>query len=374
VNPAVFSRIKQSLPELRESGLYRQRSSGGDGARLNFSSNDYLSLGSDGRLKQAYQTGYANYPVGSGGSPLVAGYHPVHRQLEQAFSTALGVDDCLFFTSGYAANLSLMALLTRLDARILMDKAVHASIYDGLALAGSKFTRYRHTDLADVSLKLQRGNFTTLVTESVFSMSGQMAPLTELAQLGSQYELDLVVDEAHAFGVMGPEGLGLVSAFKLPQESVPLRVIPLGKAFTGSGAIVAGQGDWINALLQSARPYIYSTAPSPALAYGLLKTLDIIRAADDRRLKLQDLITYFRSATQHSKWTWRDSTTAIQQLQIGCPHWAQQIAEKLLENSIICFPMRQPTVTKQEAGLRVILNAHHEADDIDFLLKNLQIV
>ncbi len=363
----LFNRLRNVLDESQASGLYRKRSvCSDDGAYLNFSSNDYLSLSSDPQIKKAYQTGYTHYPTGSGGSPLVSGYHPVHRQLERAFSDALGVDDCLFFTSGYAANLSVAALFARLGALTVLDKASHASIYDGMAMAGTRFKRYRHCDLDDLQSKLVSTDSVVVFTESVFSMSGQIAPLAELATLSSQYQFELCVDEAHAFGVMGGEGLGLVNALNLMP---PLRVIPLGKAFAGSGAIIAGQQDWIDALVQSARSYIYSTAPSPALAYGLLGTLEVIRAADDRRLKLTQLIAYFREAVLNSGMTWRDSTTAIQQLKIGCPYRAQSLSESLLKQSIICFPMRQPTVNKHETGLRVILNYHHQPEDIDRLMR-----
>lgn len=367
MNNDLLNRLRNSLHETQASGLYRKRFiDSGDSDYLNFSSNDYLSLSSDPRIKKAYQSGYACYPTGSGGSPLVSGYHPVHRELELAFADALGVDDCLFFVSGYAANLGIAALFARLDALAILDKASHASIYDGIAMAGVRYKRYRHCDLDDLQSKLVSSDSAVVFTESVFSMSGQIAPLAELAKLSSQYGFELCVDEAHAFGVMGDEGLGLVKALNLMP---PLRVIPLGKAFAGSGAIVAGQKDWIDALVQSARSYIYSTAPSPAVAYGLLGTLDVVRSLDERRSKLTQLIAYFREAVKNSEMTWRDSTTAIQQLQIGCPHRAQLLAESLLKQSIMCLPMRQPTVKKHETGLRVILNYHHQPEDIDRLLK-----
>lgn len=373
MNPVLLQRLKQILTDKQAAGLYRQRSVCVDDTEMiNFSSNDYLSLRSDPRLKKAYQTGYERYPVGSGGSPLVSGYYTSHRQLENAFAEALGVDDALFFTSGYAANLSLMALYAQLDALIYVDKAIHASIYDGMAKAGTCFHRYRHCDVDHLKKLIQPSDLGVILTESVFSMSGQQAPLRELVNIASQHEWDVCVDEAHAFGVIGDEGLGLVKSLNFTQQEVPLRVIPLGKAFAGSGAVIAGQKDWIDALLQSARPYIYSTAPSPALAYGLLQTLDIIRAADERRETLGELIRYFRASIRSSNLTWRDSTSAIQQLQIGCPYKAQALSKHLLQEGILCMPMRQPTVTKQETGLRVMLNYHHQPEDIDRLFRFLE--
>lgn len=146
----------------------------------------------------------------------------------------------------------------------------------------------------------------------------------------------------------------------------------MGKAFAASGAIVAGQSVWIDALLQSARSHIYSTAISPAYAFGLLETLPIIRGADERRTKLSQLVSYFREAVCHSPYQWRDSCSPIQQLQLGCPHRALQYAKKLQELSILCLPMRQPTVNKQETGLRIVLNYHHQPEHIDHLFKCLE--
>lgn len=351
-----------------DKGLYRQRRVL-DARRLNFSSNDYLSLTADARVQRGFQAGFKRYPTGSGGSMLVSGYHPAHQALEQGFADALAVDACVIFSSGYLANLSLIRLLAHIHAHVCIDKAVHASIYDGLVLSGAQYSRYLHQDLADLALTLQAApEQTALVTESIFSMSGQMAPLVEMSHLRPQA---LFVDEAHAFGVLGREGLGGVVHAGLTQDDVPLRVIPLGKAYAASGAVVAGQGAWIEALLQAARPHCYSTAISPAYAHGLLNTLEIIRASDARRAQLSALVSYFRQAVHASPLQWRDSHTPIQQLQLGCPHRALSLAARLREQGIECLPMRQPTVSLPETGLRVILNHDHTPADIDTLFQCL---
>ena len=362
-------KLSQYTFSLKDQGLHRQRKiSDIDRGVVNFSSNDYLSLTSDSRIKKAYQQGFDRYPSGSGGSMVVCGYHSTHHALEKAFASALDVDECILFPSGYAANLSVVGLLAHFNGHILIDKGTHASIYDGLKLSGASYTRYLHNNLADLVLKARKAPANAMImTESIFSMSGQCAPLAEIAHLGHE----LVVDEAHAFGVLGRQGLGGVIQHQLTQTEIPLRVIPLGKAYGANGAIVAGQGVWIDALLQLARPQIYSTALSPAMAYGLLETLEIVRGADDRRAKLMELIQYFRTAVSHSPLTWRESFTPIQQLQLGCSHRALYYSEKLREKSICCLPMRQPTVNQQETGLRVILNCHHEPDQIDWLFRSL---
>lgn len=361
--------LRDYSSKIIDSGLYRRRDvfSHCD-TKINFSSNDYLSLSLDSCLKKSYQHGFECFATGSGGSMLVCGYHASHQALEDAYKRALAVDDCLLFPSGYAANLSVIGLLSQLGAHLLIDKGVHASIYDGLRMSGAQYSRYLHNNLDDLTTKLQQGpRQSVIVTESIFSMSGQSAPLSAMAQLSRQYAQELFVDEAHAFGVVGEQGLGAVVQHQLTQQEVPLRIIPFGKSCAAFGAVVAGQGVWIDALLQSARPHRYSTALSPAVTYGLLHTLERIRQADSRRAKLFDLVRYFREACAKSPLPWRDASSPIQQLQLGCPHQALKVATTLREQGVIALPMRQPTVSKQETGLKIALNYCHEPEHIDYL-------
>ena len=362
--------IQKILAEKIQTNLYRRR----DvliqtRSRLNFSSNDYLSLASNPAIKKAYQEGVKQHPVGSGGSMVVCGYHPIHQTLERTFAEALGVEDALVCSSGFLANLSVVHLLVHLKRFMMIDKEVHASIYHGLRQHKALYGRYRHNDVNALAHQLARApEFGVIITESLFSMSGQIAPLEDLLRVGLAKNHRLVVDEAHAFGVMGPEGLGLVKQEGLGIDDVPLRIIPLGKSFASQGAIIAGSGIWIDALLQVAYPYIYSTGISPAWAYGVLETLDWIRKADARREKLSALVAYFRSQIAHSPLTWRDCKGPIQQLQLGCPKRSLQLAQDLKMRAMDCVAIRQPTVRKAETGLRIILNHHHECEDIDGLL------
>lgn len=371
MSSAITQKFADYLAERKEQGLYRSRQLSEANTELDFSCNDYLSLANDSRVREAYREGFELHAVGSGGSMVLCGYHPAHRLLEQTFAAALGVDDCLLFSSGYVANLSITSLLVQFGLHPIIDKSVHASIYDGLSQTA--YTRFHHNNIADLQQKLQQTKGpNALITESTFSMSGLHAPLAEMAALICDNDTCFIVDEAHGFGVLGPQGLGGVAAAGLSQSEVPLRIIPFGKALSGSGAIVAGQVVWIDALLQATRQPIYSTAISPAYAHGLCKTLEIVRQADERRAHLHDLIQYFRQCTQATALRWRDSISPIQQLQLGCSFLAQEQAKKLAEHGIRCFPIRPPTVTKRETGLRIILNYQHNYADIDYLFRVLQ--
>lgn len=366
------NKIRDYTNQLAAQGLLRTRVLLDNSPLIHFDSNDYLSLTKSTQICNAYQRGYVLYPSGSGASMLLSGYHETHRAVEQAFANLLAVDDCLLFSSGYAANLAVTALLGQLKVHCFIDKEIHASIYDGLTLSQVNYVRYFHNNLEDLRRKLTK-NFSgsALITEGIFSMSGQLAPLTDLFSLCNKSQSALIVDEAHSFGILGPEGKGSVVYHGLTQQEVPLRIIPLGKAFAAQGAIVAGRADWIYALLQAGRSIIYSTAVSPALSYGLLKTLEFIILAEDRRAKLMQLIALFRSLVKKSPLNWIDSSSPIQRLQLGCPHLALYYARELKKQGISCSAIRKPTVSTKESGLRVILNYNHTSEQIYALFDKL---
>ena len=345
--------IERKLKQLQSQGLYRARvlSSVQQGDELNFCSNDYLSLSQHPALKSAYQEGFLRYPCGSSGSALLSGYHEVHRNLEQQVATTLGVDDALIFSSGYAANLAVVGLLASLGVHLILDKAMHASVYDGLTLSQASYSRYRHGDLAHLEQQLKRVPQPAMVmTEGLFSMSGQFAALDAIIALCRRYDA-------------------------LSQDDVPLRLLTFGKALAGQGAIIAGERTWIDALVQHARSYIYSTALSPALAYGMMTAFELVQGACDERERLKILIRYFQQLQQEASVPrmnqWRSSNSPIQQLQLGCPHRAKQLAEHLRMQGIFCQAIRQPTVTLQETGLRIVLNASHTQADLNTLLQTI---
>jgi 8-amino-7-oxononanoate synthase len=363
--------------QLRDKGLFRRRelNKSSNQSEIYFDSNDYLSLINDSRIIAAYEKAFKTAPNGSGASMVLSGYHPEHQLLERTFSELLGVDDCLVFSSGYSANLAICALLGRIEASCIIDKNCHASIYDGLSLAGIKFNRYSHNDLDNLNKLLNKtsGHF-AVITEGIFSMSGQESPLQLMQALNVDHRFELLVDEAHSFGVIGRQGRGAVDHHQLTQKEVPLRVIPLGKACAAHGAVVAGKSHWIEALLQAGRSFIYSTAISPALCYAVLKTIEVIVESDERRDKLKQLILYFNEKRRSSPLNWTESQSCIQQLRLGCPKKAMNFADQLKRQGINCSAIRVPTVNQQASGLRVIINYKHTEEQINKLFNELHLI
>lgn len=358
--------VKQYLSTLEQQNLLRRRLVREE--MTHFDSNDYLSLTRDSRVVQGYIQGYELYPSGSGASGVLSGYHQSHKNLERAFSDFLQVDNCMLFSSGYAANIAISLLLGQINAHCLIDKAIHASIYDGLKLASVHYSRYIHNNMNDLSNKLKSSADNVIIlTEGIFSMSGQRAPLDALARLS----VPLIVDEAHSFGILGEQGRGAVDEYGLGQDEVPLRVIPFGKTMASQGALVAGRDEWIQALLQAGRSFTYSTSISPALCYGLQRTLDVLASSDERRLKLNALIKEFKSYCAKSPLNWMPSDTAVQQLQLGCPQMALDFQKELIIAGISCSAIRTPTVSIKNTGLRIILNYQHESENIQTLFEAL---
>jgi 8-amino-7-oxononanoate synthase len=345
---------------------------------LDFSSNDYLALRFDCELIETYQQALAEYGIGSGGSPLVCGYDDIKAKFENAFSAFLGLPKSLLFTCGYMANLAVFSKLYATDAtEIYLDKLCHASIYDGLSMRGeahTKIIRYPHLDLTYLEKKLASSQVKQkiIVTEGIFSMSGQQAPISELVALRNKYQAKLIVDDAHCIGVKGTSGQG--SQFYASQlgEEIDLVICPLGKAFAMQGAIVAGSSAEINRLIQQARPYIYSTAINSALVKTLQAGLIKIQRARNLRQMLQQNIDYFNHCKQQSELVFWGTNTAIQFLIIGEAERAVKIYQQLLENGIHCYPMRYPTVPQKYQGLRIVLSAAHTKLHIKQLFDQLE--
>ena len=378
------SRLKPALDAREQAHLYRRRRTLESGQApvvsvdgreyLAFCSNDYLGLAADPRLAKAMQQGAEIYGSGSGASHLVLGHSRAHHQLEEALAEHTGRDRVLLFSTGYMANLGTIAALSGRGDLVLQDKLNHASLLDGGLLSGARFKRYRHADLVSLESTLSSAEQSDalVVTDGVFSMDGDIAPLEQMAPLCQQYQAHLLVDDAHGFGALGKTGGGVAELYNLDQSQLPILIGTLGKAFGTAGAFVAGSETLIEYLIQFARPYIYTTAMPPAVAHATLDSLRIVRAEGWRREKLAALIKQFRSGVEELGLDLMPSDTAIQPILIGEADNAIKLSQSLEQQGIFVGAIRPPTVPAGSARLRVTLSAAHTEEQVNRLLAALE--
>ncbi|WP_010485950.1 8-amino-7-oxononanoate synthase [Pseudomonas sp. S9] len=374
--------LASRLAERRAAQLYRQRplleSPQGpqvvvDGRELlAFCSNDYLGLANHPQVIEAWQAGAARWGVGGGASHLVVGHSTPHHQLEEALAEFTGRSRALLFTTGYMANLGAVTALVGQGDTVLEDRLNHASLLDAGLLSNARFSRYLHNDASSLASRLGKavGN-TLVVTDGVFSMDGDQADLPALCAEAKKRNAWVMVDDAHGFGPLGATGGGIVEQQGLGVDDVQVLVGTLGKAFGTSGAFVAGSEELIEALVQFARPYIYTTSQPPALACATLKSLELLRNEHWRREHLNTLIKQFRDGAQALGLQLMDSATPIQPIVIGDSGRAMRLSERLRERGILVTAIRPPTVPAGSARLRVTLSAAHSTAQVDLLLSAL---
>lgn len=350
-----------------------------DGAPLlAFCSNDYLGLASHPAVVEALREGAMRYGAGSGASHLISGHTRAHAALEErlaAFEAPhLESARALYFSTGYMANLAILAALGGRDAEIFSEALNHASLIDGARLSRSGVSVYPHRDAAALEPMLAASRSATkiVVTDSVFSMDGDLAPLPQLLSLCERHGAWLVVDDAHGFGVLGANGRGVLEHYNLRSPYL-IYMGTLGKAAGVAGAFVAAHASVIEWLVQRARPYIYTTAAPPALAHALLASMDIIDGAEGarRRAHLHGLIGQLKEVTDAKRWHFLPSDTAIQPLIIGGNEEAVAAAAALYEKGIWVPAIRPPTVPDNTARLRITLSAAHAAAEVSQLAQAL---
>ncbi len=338
-----------------------------------FCSNDYLSLANHPAIVAAAQEAAGRWGVGSGASHIVSGHLRPHEDLEARLAAFVGRERALYFTTGYMANLAIVPTLVERHDAIFADRLNHASLIDAALLARAEHVRYPHGDVDALAARLEqsRARRRLILTDAVFSMDGDLAPLPELFALAERFDAWLVVDDAHGFGVLGPSGRGSIAHFELPPSPRLILMGTLGKAAGVSGAFVAGDQRVIDWLVQRARPYIFTTASSPLIATALLASLDLIAAGDERRAHLRRLIDRLRSGLEELPWRLLPSPTAIQPLLIGGNDAVVRLSERLFARGLWVPAIRPPTVPAGTARLRISLSAAHDETQIDALITAL---
>ena len=375
--------LNAALAERRAQALYRARRVVAgpqapqqviDGRQvLSFCSNDYLGLANHPEVIAALRRGADAYGVGAGAAHLINGHSRAHHALEEELAAFTGRERALLFSTGYMANLGVItALLGKTDA-VFEDRLNHASLIDAGRLCGARLRRYRHADPSSLDGLLDRHprGRRLIVTDGVFSMDGDLAPLPALAATASARDAWLMVDDAHGLGVLGREGRGSLDHFGVGAHEAPVLMGTLGKAFGTSGAFVAGSEALIETLIQQARTYVYTTALPPALAEATRASLRLLQHGDERRERLASLIRRFRHGADQLGLHLMTSETPIQPIVMGAVARAVAVSEALLQRGILVTAIRPPTVPAGSARLRVTLSAAHSEAQVDRLLEAL---
>jgi 8-amino-7-oxononanoate synthase len=345
-----------------------------DGRQLtSFCGNDYLGLSQHLDVVSALQEAAAWHGVGSTGSAGVCGHHAEHAAFEREMAQWLGYERGLYFGSGYQANLAVLQSLLGEGDLCVQDKLNHACLIDGARLSRCELKRYPHADVeaAMRQLMTRRDGVAILATDGVFSMDGDQAPLADLALVARAQDALLYVDDAHGIGVLGPEGRGSLAVAGLGAREVPLLLVPLGKAFGGQGAMLLGSAAVVGHVAETARPYLYSTAPAPAMAAAMRASLRLIRSQPWRRAKLASLVARFRRGASALGLPLQESFTPIQPIVLGDNARALAVSEALEAAGYLVTAIRPPTVPEQQARLRITLSCEHGERDVDGLLAAL---
>ncbi len=372
--------IEQEIDSLRKKGLRRQLSvreaTAGPSLRvdgvevIHFGSNDYLGLAADPRVKAAVAAAVDQYGWGGGSSPLILGHTMVHQELERRLAAFEGTEAALVFPSGFAANAGTVSALVGTGDGVFTDRNNHASLLDGCRLSRADVRAYPHGDWRALEKLLDRRSShrrRLIVTDSLFSMDGDLAPLTELADLADRYEAMLLIDEAHATGVFGSGGRGVAEHLGVARR-IPVRVGTLSKAMGGVGGFVAGSQLLIDWLVNRARPYIYSTASPPAAAAAALAALEIVEQEPDRRTTLLGRAAELRERLVENGWDIGRSASQIIPIVVGDPDRAVEMASSLRRQGLFVPAIRPPTVPEGQACLRISLTVAHTPEMIQRLV------
>lgn len=371
MSAAIRRALREALREREKAGLLRGLETAPAG--IDFCSNDYLGLARDGRLRRkiAALAADGGTPQGATGSRLISGNHPEIEALEARLAEFYSSEAALVFSSGFAANLGLLASLGGVVQTLVCDRLLHASAIDGGRLSGAKRAIFAHNDMRDLKARLSElhsGETAAVVVETVYSMDGDFAPLEEIADLADQYDAAVVVDEAHANGVLGPAGRGGVVAAGL-QDRVLARLVTFGKALGLQGGAVLCSRDLRDYLVNFARSFVFSTGVSPLWAASVQSVYEMLPDLNAERERLLDNVSRFRERAAESAQPWLPSESWVQCLRVPGARRIRRVGSVLRSRGLAALPIRAPTVPAGEERIRVCLHAHNTREEIDLLFR-----
>lgn len=379
--------IQEEIDTLQQAGLYnRIRTIGSpqgawlvvDGKKsLNFCSNNYLGFANHPRLLKAAQSAIDKYGVGPAAVRTIAGTMELHLELEKRMAAFKKVDAAITFQSGFCANLATIPALVGKEDVIFSDELNHASIIDGARLSGAKIIRFTHADPASLEqvIKEAAGTYrrALIVTDGVFSMDGDIAPLDKIYEIAEKHDILLMVDDAHGEGVLGTGGRGIVDHFHL-HGKVDIEVGTMSKAFGVMGGVVAGKPVIVDWLRQRGRPFLFSSAVTPPDAAACIAAVDVLEESTELVDRLWENARYFKGEMKTLGFDTGVSTTPITPIMLGEAPLAQQFSRRLFEIGVFAMPLGFPTVPKGKARIRVMISAAHTRNDLDKGLEAFAVV
>ncbi|PRR84572.1 8-amino-7-oxononanoate synthase [Clostridium vincentii] len=380
-----MNHIIEKIKKTKEKGLYRElryietaqtpRVKIKEKDLILLGSNNYLGLCDDSRLKKVAIDAINKYGVGSGGSRLTTGSYDIHKELEEKIASFKGTEDSLVFNTGYMANIGIITSLCDRNSVIFCDRLNHASIIDGCRLSGAKLIRYKHCDINDLLDKINKykGSNNLIVTDGVFSMDGDIAPLPDIVKIAKRHTIMTMVDDAHATGILGKKGSGTSSYFGLENE-IDIMMGTLSKAAASEGGFVAGKKDLIDYLRNYARSFIYSTALSPSTIAVSIKALEIIEKDDERRVKLLKMSDWFQKELEIAGFNLIRTKTPIIPIMVGEADKAVEFSKGLLEAGVYIPAIRPPSVPEGTSRLRISLMATHSQQDLEEALMKIKLI
>ncbi|OGS23024.1 MAG: 8-amino-7-oxononanoate synthase [Elusimicrobia bacterium RIFOXYA2_FULL_39_19] len=378
--------LKKELQEIENKGLLRKMKLL-EGAQepkvvlegrevLNLSSNNYLGLANDPRIKKAATEAIEIYGIGSGASRLISGNMELHAKLEEKIAQFKNAECALLFNTGYMANAGIISSFMGKDDIIFSDKLNHASIVDGIILSRAEYKRYTHCDVKSLERMLQSSKGyknRLIVTDTVFSMDGDVAPLIEIAALAEKYDAWVFVDEAHATGVLGKNGKGAVEHFAV-EEQIDIQMGTLSKALGTFGAFVCGSKYFIDFLINKSRSFIYTTSLPPAICAASIASIDIVLNEPQRRKRLWKNADFLRNGLKNLGFDTMNSKTTIIPVLIKDVHKTLEFSKELFNENIYVQSIRHPTVPEHEARLRVTVTSEHSINDLTYALDTFEAI
>lgn len=359
----------QKLEQQKQQNLWRSLNPKQPRRNQDFTKNDYLGRSQNHEVIECFNQATKKYGISSSAAQTIGGFTDAHAELCFELTKITNTEDACLFSSGYLANIALVSTIASKEVNLLLDKNCHSSLITGAKLAEAKLQRYQHCDLDSLKRKLANNNI--IITDTIFSMSGQIAPIAQIMTTCKEHKSELIIDDAHGFGVLGENGLGAINKFQLAKNDITACTITFGKAIGTAGAAIVGASDVIESIRQFASSFLFTTALAPNFAAASCKSIKMLRQQPEHHKQLQKNIANFQKITKNLGLSHHESNTPIQFITNMNIESALKIEQELAMHGINVQAIRPPTVHMNDVGIRIVLRSDHNYHDIEQLLELL---